>query len=150
MLPAQALAVAQAQGAGFGSCARRSASPGYGATRASAEARDLLAPVYGWFTEGFGTADLKDAKALQPPGRASKTPAKGVPQGRRRPRRELPGGDLVPVAADQRGAAARAVGALAGLVVDVAGVDVAQPVAGRDIARSGQRGGRRVGMSSIL
>jgi predicted ATPase len=29
-----------------------------------AEARDLLAPVYGWFTEGFGTKDLKDAKAL--------------------------------------------------------------------------------------
>jgi DNA-binding winged helix-turn-helix (wHTH) protein/predicted ATPase len=29
-----------------------------------AEARDLLAPVYGWFTEGFGTPDLKQAKAL--------------------------------------------------------------------------------------
>jgi class 3 adenylate cyclase/predicted ATPase len=28
------------------------------------EAQDLLAPVYGWFTEGFDTADLKDAKAL--------------------------------------------------------------------------------------
>jgi predicted ATPase len=28
------------------------------------EARELLAPVYGWFTEGFETADLKDAKAL--------------------------------------------------------------------------------------
>ena len=28
------------------------------------DARDLLAPVYGWFTEGFDTADLKDAKAL--------------------------------------------------------------------------------------
>jgi len=28
------------------------------------EARGLLAPVYGWFTEGFDTADLKDAKAL--------------------------------------------------------------------------------------
>ena len=27
-------------------------------------AHDLLAPIYGWFTEGFGTADLKDAKAL--------------------------------------------------------------------------------------
>jgi predicted ATPase len=26
--------------------------------------RNLLAPVYGWFTEGFKTADLKDAKAL--------------------------------------------------------------------------------------
>jgi predicted ATPase len=29
-----------------------------------AEAHDLLAPVYGWFTEGFDTADLKDARAL--------------------------------------------------------------------------------------
>jgi predicted ATPase len=29
-----------------------------------AEARDLLAPVYGWFTEGFDTPDLKDAKVL--------------------------------------------------------------------------------------
>jgi predicted ATPase len=28
------------------------------------KAHDLLAPVYGWFTEGFDTADLKDAKAL--------------------------------------------------------------------------------------
>jgi len=29
-----------------------------------AGARDLLAPVYGWFTEGFDTPDLKEAKAL--------------------------------------------------------------------------------------
>ena len=29
-----------------------------------AEAYDLLAPVYGWFTEGFDTLDLKEAKAL--------------------------------------------------------------------------------------
>jgi class 3 adenylate cyclase/predicted ATPase len=29
-----------------------------------AEASDLLAPVYGWFTEGFDTVDLKEAKAL--------------------------------------------------------------------------------------
>jgi predicted ATPase len=29
-----------------------------------AEARALLAPLYGWFTEGFDTADLQDAKAL--------------------------------------------------------------------------------------
>ena len=29
-----------------------------------AEARELLAPVYNWFTEGFDTADLKDAKVL--------------------------------------------------------------------------------------
>ena len=30
----------------------------------SQQARDLLAPVYGWFTEGFDTRDLKEAKAL--------------------------------------------------------------------------------------
>ena len=29
----------------------------------TAEARDVLAPVYGWFTEGFDTADLEKAKA---------------------------------------------------------------------------------------
>ena len=29
-----------------------------------AEAWELLAPVYGWFTEGFDTADLQEAKAL--------------------------------------------------------------------------------------
>jgi hypothetical protein len=28
------------------------------------KARDLLAPVYGWFTEGFDTPDLQEAKAL--------------------------------------------------------------------------------------
>ena len=28
------------------------------------EASTLLAPVYGWFTEGFDTLDLKEAKAL--------------------------------------------------------------------------------------
>jgi predicted ATPase len=30
----------------------------------SDEARELLAPVYEWFTEGFDTSDLKQAKAL--------------------------------------------------------------------------------------
>src|SRR5262249_61809717 len=29
-----------------------------------AEARDLLAPIYGWFTEGFDTSGLKEARAL--------------------------------------------------------------------------------------
>ena len=29
-----------------------------------AEAHELLAPIYGWFKEGFDTADLKEAKAL--------------------------------------------------------------------------------------
>ena len=28
------------------------------------KARALLAPIYGWFTEGFDTKDLKEAKAL--------------------------------------------------------------------------------------
>jgi len=28
------------------------------------EARNLLAPIYGWFTEGFDTPDLKEAAAL--------------------------------------------------------------------------------------
>ena len=30
----------------------------------SDQARELLAPIYNWFTEGFDTPDLKDAKAL--------------------------------------------------------------------------------------
>jgi predicted ATPase len=29
-----------------------------------ADARDLLGPIYGWFTEGFDAPDLKDAKSL--------------------------------------------------------------------------------------
>jgi predicted ATPase len=29
-----------------------------------AEAYDLLTPIHGWFTEGFDTADLREAKAL--------------------------------------------------------------------------------------
>jgi hypothetical protein len=32
--------------------------------RRRSEPRDLLAPLYGWFTEGFDTADLKEAKQL--------------------------------------------------------------------------------------
>ena len=36
-----------------------------GAIREGAmEARELLSPIYGWFTEGFDTLDLKEAKAL--------------------------------------------------------------------------------------
>ncbi len=30
----------------------------------TSEARDLLAPIYDWFTEGFDTPDLKEARAL--------------------------------------------------------------------------------------
>ena len=61
----QALAIAREQGARLWelraatSLARLWADQGK-----RAEAHDLLAPVYGWFTEGFDTADLKDAKAL--------------------------------------------------------------------------------------
>jgi predicted ATPase len=61
----QALSVAQQQSAKFWelraamSMARLWRDQGQGT-----EARDLLAPVYGWFTEGFDTRDLKEAKAL--------------------------------------------------------------------------------------
>ena len=49
-----------------GTARRQQSGPPVGTTRGgvTAEARGLLAPVYGWFTEGFETADLKDAKAL--------------------------------------------------------------------------------------
>jgi predicted ATPase len=33
-------------------------------TKTTARCLSLLAPVYGWFTEGFDTQDLKEAKAL--------------------------------------------------------------------------------------
>ena len=36
----------------------------WGEQRKRSEAHDLLAPLYGWFTEGFDTADLQEAKAL--------------------------------------------------------------------------------------
>jgi predicted ATPase len=37
------------------------------------EGHDLLAPVYGWFTEGFDTPDLQEAKALLVPARPRAT-----------------------------------------------------------------------------
>jgi hypothetical protein len=46
-----------------------------------AEARDLLAPACGWFTEGFATKDLKDARALRT---SSKPPMRSL---QRRPAR---------------------------------------------------------------
>ncbi len=47
------------------SCARRPASRGCLPSRdAAKKARATLAEIYNWFTEGFDTADLKDAKAL--------------------------------------------------------------------------------------
>ncbi len=47
----------------MGACAARLARLWQSHSKTT-EARDLLAPVYGWFTEGFDTADLKEAKAL--------------------------------------------------------------------------------------
>jgi predicted ATPase len=60
----RALSIAQEQGAKLwelraaASLARLCRDQGH-----PAEARDLLAPVYDWYTEGFDTPDLKEAKA---------------------------------------------------------------------------------------
>jgi predicted ATPase len=60
-----ALAIAREQGTrGYELRAATSLVRLWGEQGRQGEARDLLAPVYGWFTEGFDTADLKDAKAL--------------------------------------------------------------------------------------
>jgi len=54
----------------MGPCARKLMEAGGDRERfpfpfpAGCEARDLLAPIYGWFTEGFDTRDLIDAKDL--------------------------------------------------------------------------------------
>ncbi len=47
-----------------GAARRDQPRPVVGEQGRPAEAYELLAPVYGWFTEGFDTTDLKDAKAL--------------------------------------------------------------------------------------
>jgi predicted ATPase len=61
----QALRIAQAQQAkSLELRAATSLARLWGEQGRRSEARDLLAPVYGWFTEGFDTADLKDAKSL--------------------------------------------------------------------------------------
>jgi predicted ATPase len=60
-----ALAIAREQGTGgYELRAATSLARLWGEQDRRGEARDLLAPVYGWFTEGFETADLKDAKRL--------------------------------------------------------------------------------------
>jgi class 3 adenylate cyclase/DNA-binding response OmpR family regulator/predicted ATPase len=60
-----ALSVAREQGTrGFELRAAVSLARLLGAQGRRNEARDLLAPVYGWFTEGFDTQDLQEAKAL--------------------------------------------------------------------------------------
>jgi predicted ATPase len=61
----QAIRIAQAQQAkSLELRAARDLSRLWGEQGRRAEARDLLAPVYGWFSEGFDTADLKEAKTL--------------------------------------------------------------------------------------
>ena len=60
-----ALRVAQSQGAkAFELRAAMSLARLWGERSRRAEAYDLLAPIYGWFTEGFETADLMEAKLL--------------------------------------------------------------------------------------
>ena len=61
----KALSIAAAQGAKLWELrAAVSLARLWGEQSRRVEARDLLAPVYGWFNEGFATADLKEAKAL--------------------------------------------------------------------------------------
>jgi tetratricopeptide (TPR) repeat protein len=61
----EALRVARLQGAkAYELRAARSLAQLLGERSRRAEAYDLLAPIYGWFTEGFETADLSDAKLL--------------------------------------------------------------------------------------
>jgi predicted ATPase len=61
----QALAIARAQQAkSWELCSAMSMARLWRDQGKRNEARDLLAPVYGWFTEGFDTLDLKQAKAL--------------------------------------------------------------------------------------
>jgi predicted ATPase len=61
----RAMAVAASRTRNCGSCAPRTASPGCGPSRASGRRpRDLLALLYDWFTEGFDTPDLEEAKVL--------------------------------------------------------------------------------------
>jgi class 3 adenylate cyclase/predicted ATPase len=62
---AQAVSVARRQGSrGYELRAATSLARLWHGQGRRAEARDLLAPVYGWFTEGFDTADLRAAKSL--------------------------------------------------------------------------------------
>jgi len=61
----KALIIAQEQEAKLWElCAARSLARLCGDQGRREEARNILAPVYSWFTEGFGTADLREAKAL--------------------------------------------------------------------------------------
>jgi len=61
----QALEVAQRQGAkSLELRAAMSLSQLWQRQGQRTEGHQLLAPIYGWFTEGFDTADLQEAKAL--------------------------------------------------------------------------------------
>jgi len=61
----QALSVARSQGArSMELLIARDLANLWGKQGRRGKARDLLAPVYGWFTEGFDTPDLKEVKAL--------------------------------------------------------------------------------------
>ena len=61
----KALAIARKQGSrGFELRAAVNLARLYGEQGRCAEARELLTPVYGWYTEGFDAADLKEAGAL--------------------------------------------------------------------------------------
>jgi predicted ATPase len=60
-----ALTIAREQGTrGYELRAATSLDRLWGKQGRRGEARELLAPLYGWFTEGFDTQDLKEAKAL--------------------------------------------------------------------------------------
>ena len=61
----EAIAIAQQQSAKLWElCAAMSLARLWRGRDKRSEARDLLAPVYNWFTEGFGTPVLQEAKAL--------------------------------------------------------------------------------------
>jgi predicted ATPase len=61
----QAIAVAQAQGAKLWELRAATSLARFWAEQGRrAESHDLLAPIYDWFTEGFDTIDLKEARAL--------------------------------------------------------------------------------------
>src|SRR5215472_12977122 len=61
-----------------------------------------------------------------------------------------PSGDVIPISADDPITTARAVRALARLVIDIPGIDEMQPDLARDIASDGQREGRRTGLIQHL
>ena len=60
----QALAIARQQAKSLELRAAMSLARLWQQQGKGAEAYELLAPIYGWFTEGFDTADLQEAKAL--------------------------------------------------------------------------------------